>query len=170
MTRRGNNEGSIRQRGPRWEARVTLGYVGGKYTRVSFYGDTRGEAQRLLTQALRDQQQGLPVTDTRLTVASFLNRWLEDTHKPAVRPLTYRRDEQIVRLHLVPELGRVRLTKLTPDQVQRLLERQARGRALTRHLLAHPRGAAGGLEPRGALGTGVQKRGLPCPPTPDTEE
>ena len=121
MGRRGNNEGSIRQRGERWEARLTLGYVQGRYTRVSFYGATRGEAQRLLTQALREHQQGLPVTDTRLTVGTYLARWLADTHKPSVRPLTYRRDEQIVRLHLLPELGRTRLTKLTPDQVQHLL-------------------------------------------------
>jgi integrase len=54
-------------------------------------------------------------------VATFLDRWLVDVHKPAVRPSTFRRAQQIVRLHLVPELGRTRLTKLTPDQVQHLL-------------------------------------------------
>jgi hypothetical protein len=60
-----------------------MGYVGGKHTCVSFYGDTRQEAQRLLTQALRDQQQGLPVTDTRLTVASYTEaQWCPSGTEP----------------------------------------------------------------------------------------
>ncbi len=127
MGRRGSNEGSIRQRGDRWEARVTIGWTGGKYVRLSHYAPTRAEVQQWLVKTLRDHQQGLPVTDTRLTVGAYLERWLTEVHKPAVRPSTYRRCQQIVDLHLIPDLGRTRLSKLTPEQVQHLLNEKHEG-------------------------------------------
>src|SRR5262249_38826326 len=43
--------------------------------------------------------------------------WLE-TMKLHVRPSTWRRNEFSVRIHLIPEFGRIGLTKLTPQQVQ----------------------------------------------------
>jgi hypothetical protein len=39
--------------------------------------------------------------------------------KPSVRPSTYRRSEQAVGLHLVPELGRIRLANVSPQDVPR---------------------------------------------------
>jgi integrase len=57
-------------------------------------------------------------------VAHYLKRWLEDAMKPNVRPSTYWRSEQAVRLHLIPEIGQVRLAKLTPHDVQGMLNRK----------------------------------------------
>jgi len=60
--RRGNNEGTITKRSDgRWEARISL--EGGR--RKSFYGKTRLEAQRKLTQAHSDINRGLPVVGER---------------------------------------------------------------------------------------------------------
>ena len=60
---RGHNEGSIYQRQDgRWVAAVTLDATG---KRQSFYGKTRKEVATKLTDALKQQQQGLPVAYER---------------------------------------------------------------------------------------------------------
>jgi len=62
--RRGKGEGSItRLADGRWQARVDLGYQGGKRVRKAFYGKTRKEVQEKLTTALHDHQRGLPLPD-----------------------------------------------------------------------------------------------------------
>jgi integrase len=116
--RRGHGEGSIRQRADgRWEATITLE----DRKRKSYYGKTRADVQRELNRALKACQDGLPIPhDGRPTVAQYLTRWLEETAKPKVRPKTYVSYEGHIRLHLIPAIGRVQLTKLAPEQLQRL--------------------------------------------------
>ncbi len=122
MSKRGQNEGSIYKRNDRrWVAVVSLGYRRGKRWRKSFYGDTRKEVQEKLTAALRAHQQGLPVAPERQTFGQFLERWLANSVKPTVRPLTYERYAQLVRLHITPVLGRIPLAKLGPQEVQAFL-------------------------------------------------
>lgn len=131
MTRRGPFEGSIYQRGDGlWVGVVHLGYDVGKRRRKYLYGKTRREVQERLTKTLSDRQKGLPVTSERLTVGQYLERWLQDVARPGLRPLTFRGYERIVRVHLLPTLGHIRLAKLTPQDVQALLNaRQAAGKA-----------------------------------------
>ena len=126
MARRGANEGNIYPRADgRWEARAHLGYEAGRRRRKSFYGRTRREVQEKLTRALRDLQQGLPVTnDERETVEHYLRRWLAETVRPRRRPRTYTTYEGWVRCHLIPELGRIRLVGLTPQHVQSMMNRE----------------------------------------------
>lgn len=120
--KRGQNEGSIVQRKDgRWEGKVCLGFINGKLKRKSLYGKTRKEVQEKLTQTLRTVQQGLPVITGRKSVETFLNDWLETVVKPSTRPKTYHSYKQIVRLHLIPGLGRFDLSKLTALDVQRFL-------------------------------------------------
>ncbi|CCF82365.1 phage integrase N-terminal domain-containing protein [Nitrolancea hollandica] len=66
------------------------------------------------------------------TVAQFLTRWLEDSAKPAIRPSTYRSYEQMVRIHLIPGLGRHLLVKLTPQHVQAYLNTKLHAGLATR--------------------------------------
>ena len=47
--------------------------------------------------------------------------WLEHSAKPKVRLSTLESYEEIVRLHLEPDLGKVRLSKLTPMHVTKLI-------------------------------------------------
>ena len=121
--RRGANEGSIykRSRDGKWVAVVNLGYANGKRRRKTFVGKTRAEVQRELNRALHDHERGLPVRTERQTVADYLDAWLRDSVRPSKRPRTHERYEQAVRLHIVPEIGRVELSKLTPQHVQRLV-------------------------------------------------
>lgn len=112
---RGNNEGSIYQRSDgRWVGAISLD--DGK--RKAFYGKTRNEVSRKVARALHELEQGVSPADDQQTVKDFLQRWLENTAKPKVRYSTYRSYEQLVRVHLVPELGSIRLSKLTPDDIE----------------------------------------------------
>jgi integrase len=115
MSRRGHGEGSIYQRSDgRWAASISL--EGGK--RKTFYGKTRKEVQEQLKAALHEQQKGTLVTGSQQKVGQFLTHWLENVHKQSIRPRTYERYEQIVRLHLVPGIGHHTLQKLTPQHLQ----------------------------------------------------
>lgn len=122
--RRGHGEGSIWQRSDgRWEARIDLGYQGGKRRRKAFYGTTRREVSDQLKAALHTQQQGLPVAVERQTLGQFLSKWLEDSVRPTVRPKTFDSYAQLVRLYIGPELGNIQLGKLSPQDIQHLLNK-----------------------------------------------
>jgi integrase len=120
-TRRGNNEGSITKVGKRWQARVDLGYIDGRRVRKAYYGATRKEAAEKLKAALAQQQQNLPLPNEVETVGAFLERWITDDVKPRLRPKTSLSYEYIVRMHLVPRIGRVKLARLGPEHVTKLM-------------------------------------------------
>ncbi len=113
--RRGNGDGTIYER-PNGTYAATFTIEGGK--RKTLYAKTYKEAQEKLRKALYDQQQGTLITAPQQTVAQFLTDWLENTQKQSVRPRTYERYEEIVRLHIIPVLGRQKLQSLSPQQVQ----------------------------------------------------
>ncbi len=117
MSKKANGEGSIYQRkeDKKWVASVTLD--SGK--RKVFYGKTRKEAHEKLQKALQEQKQGKLVATQSQTVEQYLAYWLM-IHKKNVRPRTHERYEEIVPLHLVPTLGKVRLDKLTPHHLEML--------------------------------------------------
>jgi integrase len=115
MAKRGRGEGSIyRRKDGRWTAEISL--EGGKSKFL--YGKTRREVQEKLKTALHEQQQGILVTGPQQKVGQFLIHWLEDVHKQSIRPRTYERYEEIVRLHLAPGIGHHQLQKLLPQHLQ----------------------------------------------------
>jgi integrase len=122
--RRGHGEGSIQKRADgRWAAAIDLGYLNGTRKRKTVYGKTRQEAADKLLALLQARKDGVPISPDTTTVGAFLTEWLE-TVKLTVRPRTYQRYEEYVRLHIKPSIGRIRLTRLTPQHVQRLYSQQ----------------------------------------------
>ncbi len=57
----------------------------------------------------------------RLTFGQYVSDWLETAVKPTVRPYTFQSYNMLVRKHISPELGGVRLARLTPQQIQGFL-------------------------------------------------
>ena len=119
--KRGNSEGSIyHMKDGRWRAAVTTGKdANGKPKRKVFTAATRHEVADEMTKALRDQQQGVNVNPGKLTVGQFLKDWLTAI-KYDVTPATFVSYENTVRLHLIPPIGELRLSKLAAPHVQRL--------------------------------------------------
>ena len=62
---------------------------------------------------MQEQKQGMLIATPHQTVGQFLTDWLENTHKQSVRPRTYERYEEAIRLHLIPVLGKYQLHKLS---------------------------------------------------------
>jgi integrase len=124
MARKRNaGEGSIFQRSDgRWCGQLDLGWQNGRRGRKYVYGATAAEVQNMLLKARSDYAQGLPVAVERQTIGQFLGRWLEDSVKPSVRPLTHEQYRQHVKLYLGPLLGHHQLDKLAPQHVRAFLK------------------------------------------------
>ncbi len=117
MGKRGNGEGSVyRRKGDgKWVASLTL--EGGK--RKVFYAKTRTEVKEKLQEAQEKLGKGLLVLGPEQTLGEYLGEWLR-ARKQAIRPRSSERYEAIIRLHLVPTLGKVKLQKLTAQHLRRL--------------------------------------------------
>lgn len=97
---------------------------GGRKNRRVLYGRTKREvAAKLLAVQLEMRQKHLR-TDRVPTVAEYLEYWLHQSVKPRLRPLTFAGYAVNVRKHLVPILGKIRLDRLTPQDVQEMMNRR----------------------------------------------
>jgi integrase len=150
MSKRANNEGSIyRRKDGRWAASVDLGQADGRRRRKAFYATTRQEVARKLQAAQRALADGLPLAGQRQTVGAFLETWLSGVAR-RVRPKTFERYRQIVRLHLVPRLGRIPLAQLMPAHVEAAMN-QAQDEGASPQSAAHHRAVL-----RGALNVAMR--------------
>lgn len=116
--RRGHNEGTGYQRNDgRWEWRVTLP----DGSRRSFYGPTQRQAREKASRALQDLADGLDLTAERMTVGTYIERWLADTAAQRVRPSTQESYRSHIERHLIPTLGHHRIRALSPAHVNKML-------------------------------------------------
>jgi len=114
--RRGNREGSITQRTDgRWQGRVSLG----DGRRTAIYGKSREEVAARVASLLVEVNSGVTVPSGKLTVEAWLLQWIESV-KGTVKPRTWQRYRQLLTAHAIPTLGRLSLTRLTPERLERL--------------------------------------------------
>ncbi len=90
----------------------------GHLERKSAYARSFDEARKKLTDLLSQSDRGIPVASASWTVTEYLNYWLQHIVKEERRPKTYQGYESVVRLHLIPGLGKKRLDKLTAREVR----------------------------------------------------
>ncbi len=114
MGRHGDGSVYLRKDG-RYSGFITLENGKRKY----FYGKSQKDVLSQIRKALREQEQGTFVTGPQQSIAQYLYEWLK-VHKQVVRPRTYERYEAIIRLHIIPTLGKLSLQKLTGQHLQRL--------------------------------------------------
>lgn len=125
MTRskRADGEGMIRKRSNGvWEARLS---IPGQYRTKSFYGKTQAEARRKRAEAEKALEAGHSPDSQKQTVGEYLEGWIEGPLKGAVAPKTYADYCWICRKHLIPEIGRTKLAKLTAEDLERLYARKS---------------------------------------------
>lgn len=103
-------------------------------------GPRRSDADRLVNDLVRRRHEGDTTIADRVTLGAYLTeRWLP-LQESRLRPRTYRSYESVVELHVVPRIGRIRLAKLQPDDLDGLYVELLRN--------GNRRGkAAGGLSP-----------------------
>jgi integrase len=82
-------------------------------------GKTKTEAQLALRKATAERDSGLVFEVENITLAVYLDRWLNGPVKTKnLKPITYEQYQRQVRIHIVPSLGRVKLRNLSPELVQ----------------------------------------------------
>ena len=93
----------------------------GRRIRKKVTGATKGEVMRKLRDLRTELDLGVGVPDDRLTVATFLERWVTRRLPGQVSEKTLDSYADTVRLHLSPALGRKALRKLTVADVDEFL-------------------------------------------------
>src|SRR5919107_3513343 len=117
--RRGRGEGSIyRRKDGRWVGQNDLPTDLGKKTKY-IYGKSRKEVATKLTNAMADKDAGMVFDAGSLRLGDYLDGWL-DSIRDALRRRTWIRHEEIVRLHLKPSLGIIKLDRINAMQIQSL--------------------------------------------------
>ncbi len=117
--RRPKGTGSIYERGGvvigQYEIQTTSGKIKRRYIR----GADRKEVATKLARAIADRDCGLVYDAENMTVAEYLDRWL-DAIRGTLRERTWQRHEEISRIHLKPNIGKVKLDRLSALKVQSL--------------------------------------------------
>lgn len=123
MAKAAQNAGSIRQRKTgKWEARVTVGADPGtgKPIRRSIYGDTQAEVRKQMIAVLRELDKGTYQTPEKVTVAQWMQEWLSTFCANKVKPLTLQSYQGIIKNHIIPAIGSLKLQAVKGTHIQRL--------------------------------------------------
>lgn len=120
--RRASGEGSIRKRNDgRWEGRYVAGHTEeGKPIRKSVLGKTQAKVREKMKKAIEESKSIDIAKAEEYTVASWATTWYELYSKPNIRESTQERYWNHIRYHIIPEIGQIKLTKLTSRDVQRM--------------------------------------------------
>ena len=114
--------GSIRKRGTNtWQLvyDAPRGRDGERRQRYETIHGTKRQAERRLTQILDSLSRDRYVEPTKLSMAQFLERFLEDYAVLRCRPRTIEGYENIIRVHLMPEIGHIPVSQLSVLDLQR---------------------------------------------------
>ena len=106
----------------RWRGTLGVDPVTGKPNRKTFYARTDKELRDKVKTALSDFERGAVNAPKRLTVAAWLDQWLEECCQD-IKGRTRDTYRSAILLHIVPALGEVKLVDLTPSQVQAFVNR-----------------------------------------------
>jgi integrase len=92
---------------------------------------------------MRDLESGIVPAGRDVTVRSFLEAWLVGA-EPKLRARTHVRYGELLRQHVIPEIGAIQLAKLTPADVRTLLATLSKkpsrtGRPLSAQTVVHAR-------------------------------
>jgi integrase len=130
---RGNGEGTLYQRSDgRWVAAVTLP-DGGRKTK---YARTRAKAAEELLKLQHNVLIGGPSVTNDPTFGDLADEYLKSVTN-AIKSSTWRRYEQLIRLHLTPYLGKTKLVRIGPQHLESLyvqLETNGLGRQTIVHV------------------------------------
>ncbi|KQS64336.1 tyrosine-type recombinase/integrase [Modestobacter sp. Leaf380] len=123
MGKRANGEGSVYKRADgRWGAALSYQDASGAMRRRMVYGATQAEARIKLRELRARIEAGVPVKDSTLTLAAWLDTWMTGS-LPASdrRQATVDLYSHIARRHLLPTLGSKRIDKIRPTDVEMLV-------------------------------------------------
>jgi integrase len=125
-TRRIKGEGSVYQRADgRWIGAATVGYTeSGRQKRKTVSDSSAQGARKKLKGVMSLLDEGLPPPDDKVSVAQLLERWLNDALRHQVAPSAFNNYEWAVRIHIAPDIGNKKVSKLTVHDVDHLISKK----------------------------------------------
>lgn len=131
-SKRDNGTGAIYKDGQGYRVQVLVeDSLGRKHTKKR-RAKSHEEAVSLLNRLNSENYLGRLVPSNQQTVEAYLKRWVETTVKPHLADNTYRQYAWLIRVHIVPTLGSMRLDQLKRTDVNRLLAAKAKQRVSSR--------------------------------------
>jgi len=112
-------DGITKRKDGRYMARYTVQTPDGPKRKL-IYGRKYKEVEKKLDEARGDAARGIVYDDENVTVGDYLDRWLSDCVRGTVRESTFSRDQYLIRNHIKPGLGRLKLANLNAMHLQRL--------------------------------------------------
>ena len=91
--------------------------------RQSVYGKTLQETKIKLAQAIADNDRGLNVVDSNITLNEWFEKWLLVYKSESIRKNSIKYYRHIFKKIIGPELGRLKITEITKLQVQGMINR-----------------------------------------------
>lgn len=117
--RRGNHEGTIYQdKDGTWWAQLPPDEQGRRPKRRA---KTQREAREKLRELERERAQGVNLTEKQPTVEQFAMTWLEEVVRRSVKASTHDSYRYILTKYVLPQIGSLRIDKLTTPRVQKLV-------------------------------------------------
>ena len=124
--KRKSGTGTVRQRGDgRWEGRVVIGYDDSGLPKTkNVLAKTKRECQeklRQLTESMVGRNDRKVKPD--MLFGDWLCYWYETHSKPALRASTQNNYENVIYNHVLPEIGKISLNKLSQNDLQQFYGR-----------------------------------------------
>jgi integrase len=117
--------GTLRQRAKgTWTIQVYLGedpVTGKKRYRARTIRGTKRQAELALAKLIQAVETGMDFDSGRISLAEYMERWLAASARN-LRPKTLERYRELVRVHIVPVVGGIRLDKLQPLHLERVYQ------------------------------------------------
>lgn len=105
----------------RFQGRYMVTLPNGTRKRQAVYGKTLEEAREKYTLAVAKAVMGVPIQTTTITVGQYLTDWIETVGR--IRESTRDGYRGEIRKYIIPHLGGVKLSCLTSQQVQQMMNR-----------------------------------------------
>lgn len=80
---------------------------------------TKRDAEKRLAELLHQFDTGAYMKPGKTTLADYLEQWLKDYAKRHLSPRGFERYQGIIRRHFIPALGKLPLTQLKPEHLQK---------------------------------------------------
>ena len=126
MSKRGNGEGSVcRRPDGRWQGSITIGRDDrGRLIRKYFYGKTRKETSEKLNRAIEELRDNRFINKSdNPTVEQWCHEWLWSYKRNSVKQKTFDQYETILRTHIIPDIGDIRLADLKTMYIQSIINK-----------------------------------------------
>ena len=105
-----------------WQIELHIGYdpqTGKRIRKWATVHGTKRFAERERARLVTELSQGTYVDPSRMTLSEYLDQWYADYARANVRPRTLEGYQTIIRNHLKPRLGAIKLSSLSPHHLQR---------------------------------------------------